>query len=450
MVKSQAFLQMILLLAMLSSSPQIAQSSTQSQEPLQIEERWLVTWGGEGYESPRRIIHDGSHLYIYGRTLSYGDGESKVFLAKYDMDGGLVWNVTWETPTDEVPRGYAIEGDAIYITGTTYRRTEPLNLDVFLLKFDKSSGELLWNASWGGIGWEGVPGADYGEDVEVINGGIYVAGTTTSDASSHNELDVLLLKFDSEGEQIWQRQYGGDPTYEYGYHLETRAGELYIAGRYLSITRPPNATEPIREETMLLFKLDTEGEMLWNETYTGIRNQPTGILAAGDSIYTVGNAWIADRKGEISVMRVGLDGALDWYKLWGSEENENAHYGLAVTEDSVYAFGSIGGYGLRNHDLNLLRYSLDGELLGNLTWGSWKNESAWDMTLIGDTFYLLGQVSTSEDGVDVYLTAVGNPFPPYVDPGSVEPLLQTWQIYGIVGVLLALAGFTYLWRFVDD
>jgi hypothetical protein len=64
MVKSQAFLQMILLLAMLSSIQQIAISSTQSQEPLQIEERWLVTWGGDGYESPRRIIHDGSHLYI--------------------------------------------------------------------------------------------------------------------------------------------------------------------------------------------------------------------------------------------------------------------------------------------------------------------------------------------------------------------------------------------------
>ena len=72
------------------------------------------------------------------------------------------------------------------------------------------------------------------------------------------------------------------------------------------------------------------------------------------------------------------------------------------------------------------------------------------MTLIGDTFYLLGQVSTSEEGVDAYLSAVGNPFPPYVDLGSKEPLLQTWQIYGIVGVLLALAGFSYLWTIVDD
>jgi hypothetical protein len=449
MIKPQALLPLILLLAMLSSSPMIAKS-TQSQEPLQIEEQWLVTWGGDDYESPRRIIHDGSHLYIYGRTLSYGNRESNVFLAKYDKEGGLVWNVTWETPAGDIPRGYAIEGDAIYITGTTYRETEPLNLDVFLLKFDKSSGELLWNASWGGIGWEGAQSSDFGKDVEALNGGIYVAGTTTNDASSRKEQDVLLLKFDTEGEQIWQRQYGADPTYEYGYHLETSGGELYIAGRYLSITRPPNATEPIREETMLLLKLDTEGEMLWNVTYTGIQNQPTGILVAGDSIYMVGNAWITDRKGEVSVMRVGLDGALDWYKLWGSEENENAHYGLGVTEDSVYAFGSIGGYGFRNHDLNLLRYSLDGELLGNLTWGSWRNESAWDMTLIGDTFYLLGQVSTSEEGVDVSLSAMVNPFPPYVGPGLKEPLLQSWQIYGIVGVLLALAGYLYLWRIVGD
>jgi hypothetical protein len=72
------------------------------------------------------------------------------------------------------------------------------------------------------------------------------------------------------------------------------------------------------------------------------------------------------------------------------------------------------------------------------------------MTLIGDTFYLLGQISSSEEGFDVYLSAIGNPFLPYVDPGPEEPLLQTWQIYGVVGILLALAGFTYLWRIVDD
>jgi len=68
----------------------------------------------------------------------------------------------------------------------------------------------------------------------------------------------------------------------------------------------------------------------------------------------------------------------------------------------------------------------------------------------GDTFYLLGRASTPARDVDVYLSAVGNPFPPYVDPGPEEPLLQTWQIYGVVGILLALAGYVYLWKLADD
>jgi len=132
-------------------------------------------------------------------------------------------------------------------------------------------------------------------------------------------------------------------------------------------------------------------------------------------------------------------------------EHEVAHYGLEVTGDSVYAFGGIGGgYGAGKQSLSLIRYSLGGELLGTLTWPPCRNESAWDMALIGDTFYLLGRASTPTRDLDVYLSAVGNPFPPYTDPGPEEPLLQTWQIYGIVGVLLVLAGFTYLWRIVDD
>ena len=49
-----------------------------------------------------------------------------------------------------------------------------------------------------------------------------------------------------------------------------------------------------------------------------------------------------------------------------------------------------------------------------------------------------------------YLLAVENPFPPYVDPGLKEPFLMTWQILGIVGILLALAGFAYVWRIVDN
>lgn len=450
MIKSQALLPMILLLTMVTHSSQIALSSTSDLEPLQIEERWLVTWGGDDYESPRRIIHDGSHLYIYGRTLSYGDGESNVFLAKYDTEGSLVWDTVWETPTFDVPGGYALEGPHIYIAGTAYRGEDSQSdLDVILLKFDRGSGELVWNASWGGTGWEGEPGSDWGEDVEVLDGAIYVAGVTTSDAGSPYDHDVLLLKFDADGGLIWRRQYGGDATHEHGYHLEAGDGTLYVSGKFLSITR--TADETIWEERMLICRLGPDGELIWNETYVGILNEPSGMRIDGGSIYLIGNAQLSDRQGEVSVMRVETDGALDWYKLWGSEENEVAHYGLAVTGDSVYAFGGIGGgYGAGKQSLSLVRYSLGGELLGNMTWPTWRNESAWDMTLIGDTFYLLGRASTPTRDLDVYLSAVGNPFPPYTDPGPEEPLLQSWQIYGIVGVLLALAGFTYLWRIVGD
>ena len=204
--------------------------------------------------------------------------------------------------------------------------------------------------------------------MEVLDGAIFVAGTTTSDAGSPNEQDIfLLLKFDSEGRLIWQRQHGGDATYEYGYHLGSSGGMLYVSGRFLAITR--SADETIREERLLI----------WNETYVGILREPSGMSIHGGSIYLIDNAWLSDRKGKVSVMRVEMDRSLDWYKLWGSRENEMTHYVLAVSEDSVYAFSGLGGYGLRNQDLNLLRYNLRGELLGNLTWGSWMNESAWDI-----------------------------------------------------------------------
>ena len=206
MTKAQVLIPLILLLAILAFIPRVNQTTTPNTEPLQIDEKWFITWGGSAYESPRRIIYDGSCLYIYGRTLSYCDGEFPIFLAKYHMEGGLEWDTVYETPTLDVPQGYTLEGSHIYLTGTTYRGEGPsADLDVMLLKVDRESGELIWNASWGGAGFEGEPGLDYGKDVEILGDSIYVAGITTSDAANRNEQDILLLRFDEGGELIWQR-----------------------------------------------------------------------------------------------------------------------------------------------------------------------------------------------------------------------------------------------------
>ena len=63
---------------------------------------------------------------------------------------------------------------------------------------------------------------------------------------------------------------------------------IYVSGRFLAITRI--ADETIREERMLICKLDPDGEMIWNETYVGVLREPSGMRIDGESIYLIGNA----------------------------------------------------------------------------------------------------------------------------------------------------------------
>ncbi|GAI21421.1 unnamed protein product, partial [marine sediment metagenome] len=112
----------------------------------------IKTWGGSDYDNGHKIALDSSgNIYITGATASYGAGSFDVVLLKYNSSGNLQWSKIWGGPNNDTGDGIALDNlGNIYITGATSYET---NLDdVFLLKYD-SSGNLLWNKTWGGYNY---------------------------------------------------------------------------------------------------------------------------------------------------------------------------------------------------------------------------------------------------------------------------------------------------------
>ena len=379
-----------------------------------LEEDWLVTWGGPEYESPRRIIVDGDYIYLVGRTSSYGDGESNVFILSYDLHGELQWEEIWGNPLLDTAEDFTLDEDSIYITGKTVKpRDDRDDIDVFVLKYDKS-GQLIWNTSWGGLAKEGNPSYDDPNDIELLGDDIYVLGITTHNSSQRSiapgsEQDILLLKYDSNGILIWQQQYGGDLTFEYGHGLEIVDGELYVVSKILTI----DVEKDIRDERLFLLKLDSDGNVLWNRTYDEVSSDSMmfagGLMLEDEHIYVVGDIpWKGSKTRRIFTSRFDLDGELEWIHVL-EEDGYSARWGIAVVEDHLLVAAG-NRIDRKNTDLAIFDYDLDGNLLGNFSWGTAKNDTLWDMRVTDETIYLMGMISPSQEFVDVFLVAVDNPY----------------------------------------
>lgn len=370
-----------------------------------------VIWGGDEYEYPRRILSEGDFIYVIGRTQSFGVGDSNMFLLKYDQEGELLWDVIWDNPSTDYPEEFAIYEDSIIVTGFG-ARSEEEDTELFLLKFD-SGGQLIWDTEWGGVGWEGKHSIDYGNDVEVLDGEIYVVGVTTNKAGSLHERDFLLLKYDSDGELLWQKQYGENQSYEYGDCLEIYEGELFVASHRLTV-----GLDGSRLSELYLIKLDDEGKISWNRTYDDVNSNMSisvnNMIIEDESIYVTGGIRLVVGY-RFYLSKFDLNGDFQWIHIL-DEESYYIRGGIAVVDDHILLMADEN-VDIRNREVILFDFDQEGNLLGNFTWGTSKNETAWDMRVVEDRVYLMGQISSSSDGeVDIYLTAIENPYASVDEP----------------------------------
>ena len=133
-----------------------------------------------------------------------------LFLAKYDRNGNQLWSRQIGTSADDV--SFAVSADDqgnTYVTGFTqgvlYGDSSAGGLDVFLIKFG-SQGRELWRRQFGSIGDE--TGLSITTDEE---GSVYLTGQTDGNLgefTNEGGKDLFVAKYDSLGSQQWLTQWG--------------------------------------------------------------------------------------------------------------------------------------------------------------------------------------------------------------------------------------------------
>jgi thioredoxin-related protein/Tol biopolymer transport system component len=318
---------------------------------------WDRTYGGSGDDVAFSLIQtiDGGYA-VAGGTSSQGAGGADFWVIKLDEQGNEIWDRTYGGSGDDVAfsliqttdGGYAVAG-LIQSKGTSGR-------DFWVIKLDEQ-GNQIWDRTYGG-----GSGDDFEPKpiplIQTIDGGYAVAGQTESKGASDH--DFWVIKLDEEGNIVWDRTYGGSGNDVAFSLIQTTDGSYAVAGYTTS--------KGAGKEDAWVIKLDEQGNQIWDRTYGGSdADWASSLIQTTDGGYAVAAvAVLTYSKGagnlDFWVIKLDEQGNKVWDKTYGGN-SDDVVFSLIQTTDGGYAIaGGISSKGAGGADAWVIKLDEQGNL----------------------------------------------------------------------------------------
>jgi len=291
------------------------------------------------------------------------------------------WEHTWGMSAEDSSTGIAVTSDSIYLSG---RALNSMGYPVaVLMKFDKD-GNLIWDRVWS---YEAESEA---ADIAVDqNGDVYLVGTSKTSAATYY---AFVAKFDSSGNLLWDRiieNVSGSAVAVDG------SGNVYLIGY------------PTASIDVLIAKFDSSGSLLWARSWGTVG----GYEYPGDAVVdSVGNIYVTGWTNGFGfsdyhafVTKFDPSGNPLWAILWQAGTRDYGR-GLAIKGEYIYAAFKMY---MNDYAAVIAKIDRDGNLLWDRSWNGSADDGCESVTVNpSGIIYLTGWTkSFGAGGEDAFIAA---------------------------------------------
>ena len=205
---------------------------------------------------------------------------------------------------------------------------------------------------------------------QTSDGGYIIAGHTESIGAGDH--DILLVKFDKDGNEEWFQLFGGTET-DLGYSVdETTDGGYIITG--VTYSYGAGICD------LWLVRTDNKGNEIWNRAFGGeyadIGEDVNQTIDGGFIITGQTRSGSSNNNDDVWVIKTDVSGNEEWTETFGGIYNGDAGRSVAQTTDGGYIItGYTWSYGLHPPNIWLIKADAEGDLVWNYTYGG--NASEW-------------------------------------------------------------------------
>jgi predicted secreted protein len=265
------------------------------------------------------------------------------------------WTKTFDSGGDDEAYSVKVGDNGYILAGRTNLDTFG-RYDAWLIKTD-SHGEVQWNRNYGGLFNDRAHSL-----VATVDGGYAFAGSTNSYGAGN--ADVWLVRVDNNGDMLWNKTYGGS--------LDDHSWSLVVTGDGGFALLCDTTSYGSGGSDVWLIKVDSSGDIEWNQTYGGNDFESVStIIRTNDGGYAFAASTTSFGAGSSDFWLVKLDsyGNVEWNQTYGGSGVEFAN-SLVETVDGGYALaGSTSALVAGNADVWFVKVDSFGNMEWNKTYG---------------------------------------------------------------------------------
>ena len=286
--------------------------------------------------------NDGGYLIVGGtrsidNQVSTNIGSSDVWIFKINNQGEMEWDLTVGDTLWDDSRKVIQGSDGDFLIFSRSQKEE--TADDFLLTKVDQQGNLIWNQEYGGSK------DDRPITILESNDGYFLIGSSESSdlmvTSNNGEFDYLIIKIDKDGNKLWDKNYGGIGSEVATSSIFTEDGNIIVIGRAYNIDPSDNNGD------YWIVKIDSDGNVIWEKNYGGSEiDNPTQVrelsnndlLITGFSSSSDGDLNSNNGNNDFWFLQLSADGIIKNSLTFGGSNSDRLTQ-IVTTEDKILLAG---------------------------------------------------------------------------------------------------------------